>query len=301
VAADPEIVVLSEIYGHTATQTRVLMQSWIPDRTWRVVENVTSPDVKIAAAHPILGTWEMDGNLAALVDTTSSLGTTSLVIGAHLPCCDDDEGRQAESDRIMAFVRDAKTPGGEFDLEDGAPIFIAGDLNLVGAARQFRTLTTGDIADEGTYGPDFEPDWDDTPLANVIPRQTELRMGYTWRNDNSTFWPGQLDKIIYTDSAVAHGRSFTIYTPEMSPANLSAYGLFNTDSLASDHLLLTSDFRVVVRCPADIDESGAVDFGDLLMLLSAWGPCEACPEDLDGDDEVEFDDLLLLLAAWGPC
>ncbi len=27
-------------------------------------------------------------------------------------------------------------------------------------------------------------------------------------------------------------------------------------------------------CPADLDESGAVDFGDILAVLAAWGPCE---------------------------
>ncbi len=59
---------------------------------------------------------------------------------------------------------------------------------------------------------------------------------------------------------------------------------------------------VAAPCPADLDDSGDVGFPDLLMVLSAWGPCdEDCPEDLDGSKDVGFDDLLLLLAAWGPC
>ena len=53
-------------------------------------------------------------------------------------------------------------------------------------------------------------------------------------------------------------------------------------------------------CPADIDESGDVDFDDLLRILAAWGN-EGGPEDLDGSGHVSFNDLLLLLAAWGPC
>jgi hypothetical protein len=53
-------------------------------------------------------------------------------------------------------------------------------------------------------------------------------------------------------------------------------------------------------CPADLDGSGDVGFGDLLLLLAAWGPC-CCPEDLDGSGDVGFGDLLLLLASWGPC
>ncbi len=55
-------------------------------------------------------------------------------------------------------------------------------------------------------------------------------------------------------------------------------------------------------CPADLDDSGAVDFGDILAVLSAWGPCEGdCPEDLDYSGDVGFSDLLIVLGSWGPC
>lgn len=55
-------------------------------------------------------------------------------------------------------------------------------------------------------------------------------------------------------------------------------------------------------CPGDVDGDGAVGFGDIVSLLSAWGPCgPPCPQDIDGSGAVTFADLLLLLAAWGPC
>jgi hypothetical protein len=54
-------------------------------------------------------------------------------------------------------------------------------------------------------------------------------------------------------------------------------------------------------CPADVDDSGAVDTGDLLSLLGAWGACPGCPQDIDGDGFVAVPDLLDLLATWGPC
>ncbi len=53
-------------------------------------------------------------------------------------------------------------------------------------------------------------------------------------------------------------------------------------------------------CPADLDGSGSVDFGDILAILSAWGN-KGGPEDLDGSGVVDFGDLLIVLAAWGPC
>ena len=54
-------------------------------------------------------------------------------------------------------------------------------------------------------------------------------------------------------------------------------------------------------CSGDFDGSGSVDFSDLLVLLSAWGPCAACAEDLDGSGNVDFSDLLALLTVWGDC
>lgn len=52
----------------------------------------------------------------------------------------------------------------------------------------------------------------------------------------------------------------------------------------------------------DLDNDGVVGASDLLLLLSAWGPCddcEACPSDLDFDCQVGASDLLQLLANWG--
>ena len=55
------------------------------------------------------------------------------------------------------------------------------------------------------------------------------------------------------------------------------------------------------NCAEDLDGSGAVDFPDLIQLLSAFGPCDGCPEDLNGSGAVEFDDLIALLSVWGNC
>jgi len=54
-------------------------------------------------------------------------------------------------------------------------------------------------------------------------------------------------------------------------------------------------------CFADLDGSGAVDSGDLLQVLGAWGECVGCPQDLNGDGVVDSQDLLSLLGVWGPC
>jgi hypothetical protein len=55
-----------------------------------------------------------------------------------------------------------------------------------------------------------------------------------------------------------------------------------------------------MACPADLDESGDVDIGDLLVLLGEWG-ASGGEADLDADGVVDVGDLLILLGDWGPC
>ncbi|MCP3903936.1 MAG: hypothetical protein GY715_09910 [Planctomycetes bacterium] len=54
--------------------------------------------------------------------------------------------------------------------------------------------------------------------------------------------------------------------------------------------------------PEDLDGDGDVDFGDILVLISMWGPCpplpEPCPADLNGNGIVDFGDILLIIGAW---
>ena len=53
-------------------------------------------------------------------------------------------------------------------------------------------------------------------------------------------------------------------------------------------------------CPADVDDDGVVDFGDLLLILGAFGDLGG-PADVDASGTVDFGDLLLTLGAFGPC
>ncbi len=57
---------------------------------------------------------------------------------------------------------------------------------------------------------------------------------------------------------------------------------------------------IAAPCPGDIDGNGAVEFGDILAILAAWGN-KGGPEDLDGSGFVDIGDLLIVLGSWGPC
>ncbi len=55
-----------------------------------------------------------------------------------------------------------------------------------------------------------------------------------------------------------------------------------------------------VPCVGDIDGSGALDFGDILAILAAWGNAGG-PEDVDGSGSVDFGDVVFVLGGWGDC
>ncbi len=295
-AVNADIYNFQEIYNHSDQEVAELVESWVPlgaGESWSAIGN---NDCRTVSRFPILESWTLSGNLAVHIDTQSTLGRELLIINAHLPCCANDTGRQAEIDEILAFLRDAQNPGGAIHLSSDTAIFITGDLNLVNLSQQLTSLLTGDIVNEGTHGPDFDPDWDGSFLTNVVPRQTEKRMGYTWRNDNSSFWPGHLDYVIYTDSVVELARQYVLYTPEMSATVLSQYGLQASDSEASDHIIFCTDFRPAATGPlfmrGNCNADGGFNITDAVYALGAlFGslgsvPCEAA---CDGNGDELFD------------
>ncbi len=240
-AIEPDVIAFQEIYDHTATQTRQLIESFLGG-SWEA-ERIS--DKVLLTRSSILGHWSIaDGRAGAfLISPQGDFTADMLVINAHLNCCGADAERQQQCDAIMAFVRDAQVPGGDLDLTPENPIVITGDMNFVGLRRQLVTLMTGDIVDNDTYGPDFAPDWDGSDLADLRSRQPTEPMGYTWYKEWSTYWPGRLDFIIYTDSNLATGVQAIMQTQFMPPEYLTEYGLLASDSYnASDHLAYFADF-----------------------------------------------------------
>ncbi len=236
----PDIIAFQEIYDHSAFDVAQLLNDWMPlgqGRSWFV--DKFDPDVILASKYPILNSVRLDGNAAFLVENGE---TQLLIINAHLPCCDNDAGRQEEVDRIMSFIRESKLGNTDIPLAADVPIIIAGDLNFVGLNNQRKTMLEGDIANELLFGADFAPDWDGSGMQYVRFMVTGLPLSYTWINNFSSFGPGRLDYIIYTDAVMRLDNSFALSTKYLDPQLRSQYGLLPDDEEASDHLLITADF-----------------------------------------------------------
>jgi endonuclease/exonuclease/phosphatase family metal-dependent hydrolase len=243
-AIDPDVICFQEIWSHTARDAADQVSLALPGTTW-YGENTNEGFV--ISRYPIIESQEIDkaGNYWALVDLPDDRYDVDLsIVSAHPACCNKEEERQEELDAIAAWLRDLVTPGGK-DLPPGTPIVVAGDMNLVGGARQVRTLIAGEIANETAFGPSHPADWDGTPLADAEPRHAGGRDTYTWRDATGSFAPGRLDYIVYSDGVARQENAFVLVTEELDAVTLERYGLRAGDTIdASDHLPVVADLTL---------------------------------------------------------
>jgi len=238
-ALDPDILAVQEAWGDQ-DEIAMLMAEWIPG-TWYVSSEWGGNYV--ISRFPILEETVLissNRSMAVYLDIEAELCHNLLVINSHFSCCSANKERQQEMDELMSVMREWMKPDswmGPFYLEVDTPILHVGDFNLVGNRQQLVTLTEGDIVDEDSYGEDFGPDWDGSFITDLFSHQTDIRMGYTWRYDESSFSPGKLDYILYMDSVLEIARHYVLNTMAMSEQELTQYGLEEWDVyLASDHM-----------------------------------------------------------------
>lgn len=238
-ALDPDIIGFQEIYDNNTASTRALIESFLPNSTWYAAG--VFPDIKLISKYPIQRSSSLDGNGVFLLD----LGAfKALVVVAHLPCCENDSGRQKEIDRIMGFVRDSKNGLTDYNITYKDAIIIMGDMNFVGDRQQVKTLISGEIVNKNLYGTSFTPDWDESDLEDTKAYTTGLPTVFTWYSQSSNFSPGRLDYIVYTGSNLQLENAFGLFTSTLSNQLLEAHGLLSKDVLsASDHIPVVADFR----------------------------------------------------------
>ncbi len=65
---------------------------------------------------------------------------------------------------------------------------------------------------------------------------------------------------------------------------------------------MVSTAAVQGDCTADANQDGVVNANDILIALSAWGPCQApCGSDTDDSGTVDVIDVLAIIDGWGDC
>ena len=272
-ALDPDVIGLQEFDPAYASELVSLMNESVslPDgQTWSV--HIVS-DNALISRHPMnyrsgsrvvpfplpqLGLPDFSyGFAAALIEMPKTAnGDGLLVITMHNKSGASDDYvrlRQVQSDFMIRWLRELRSPDSATQIPDLTPIVVVGDMNvLAGVSTQaYETLVNGDIVDEQTFGGDAAPDWDGTALVDAMPSLN--RDGghyYTWRNDDMEFPPGALDRILYSDSVMSVDQAFVLDTTSLTDNELSGLGLDRKDVLYGgtagiyDHLPLVMDFRL---------------------------------------------------------
>ena len=261
-ALDPDIIALQE---HSEwNEIGDIISSWFPENTW--YQGYTFRDLVVLSKYPIINQANLissERTMCALLQTDDPINPYLLILNSHFSCCDNDDDRQEQVDELVQVLREWRlNDNGPFDLPEGTPMFHVGDFNFVGYREQIETVTAGNIQDEGNYGNDFPLDWDGTAITDLFSRQTHKRMAYTWRSDGSSFNPGKLDYVLYTDSNLSILNHFVLNTLAMPDSVLNEWELEAEDTNeASDHLPRIVDFMVT-----DLGITGELDLPQQYIL-----------------------------------
>lgn len=251
-ALQPDLIGFSEIYIGTAEQVAAAMDDILPiEGGWYTAKvfhdgGGGGNDLVLASRYPIIDAQPVifRDNRATrtgvfTVDLRPDFDTDMMVFVSHPNCCTSNLLRQEQLDAKMAFLRDWKAAP---TTVPGTPFMHIGDMNLVTFEHQRRTILHGEIVN-APFLPSFAPDWDGTSLRDLKPLVTGAPMTFTWYDESSAFSPGRLDYIIYSGATLESLNGFSLFTPTMTPEELSHYGLLANDVIAaSDHLPIVGDF-----------------------------------------------------------
>jgi len=238
-----DIMCFQEIYDHDGEDLLIHLNStgaidtdkdqWYASKDGR--------DLITLSKYPIKFHRELEGNSFVVIDKD---GQDVIIFNCHLPCCDNDFGRQDEIDVLLFYLRRSMEGTSDYPILSNTPYMILGDMNFVGFASQVNSLKTGDISNNNTYGPDFEMDWDGSELTDLAPRTTGTSSSFTWYNPNGSFSAGRLDYLLYTDAVLETNNNYVLNTTQLSESELQENGFNANDVLiASDHFPIVSDFK----------------------------------------------------------
>jgi len=240
-STNPDIIAFQEIYDHSSAQTADLIETFLPSdagETW--YHEKVGADIILVSRYPIIFDDWVSGNGIFVLDVD---GKEVSILNVHLPCCENDQGRDEEIDGILRYWRNIMNGNETHNLDPNSPLFIVGDFNLVGDGQQLDRLLTGNIKNNSVFGPDFEPDWFSGNLIDAAPVAVNSNLAYTWYNEFSSYTGGRLDYILYTPSSIYEVNKYVIDTRIMSQGDLFLSGLSQTDSQdCSDHLMVVTDW-----------------------------------------------------------
>ncbi len=241
-AVKADVYCFQEVYDHDEDDVYQLLQDLSiidPGEIWYRVKH--GPDIITLSRYPIVFEQNIGNNGAVVIDHQDR---EVLIINTHYPCCENDFGREIEIDQILQFIRRSKNNQSDYFLEEGTPYIFCGDMNLVGFGSQLQSMIDGNIKDNSFFGPDVDLDWDGNGMMDLRPLTTGFTSAFTWYNPFGSFYPGRLDFIIYTDSAIKSVNSFVLNSRGLNQSEQINFQINDDYSFtSSDHMPVVSDFK----------------------------------------------------------
>lgn len=252
-AVDADIYCFQEVYNRSALNLQEHLENLgILDMSFTWYAAKDGPDLITVSKYPIIDHQEVDGNSVVKISLPES---DLIVFNCHLPCCDNDNGRNSEIDAILGFLGASRRRENNFQIEEKSPLIILGDMNFVGQSSQLRRLMNGDIVSNFIYGPDIDMDYGNGPLEDLKPYTCNTHGVYTWLNDSSSFPAGRLDYMMFTGSVLESINSYVLDTRVLTTQVLNTNTLEAKDSeTASDHLPMIADFRLTSMSTGSLHE-----------------------------------------------
>ncbi|MEM1423414.1 MAG: endonuclease/exonuclease/phosphatase family protein [Planctomycetota bacterium] len=249
-AADPDVICFQEQSTRDTTIAGILndLDPRGDGLPWNVI---AFGDTATCSPYPL--TLVDFGSEHVAVEVDTGAGDTIVVFNTHPRCCGfagspEDQSRIAamqEKAGQIANIRAAQYPG----IDPQAPVVVIGDWNLVGSNTPLEVLTD-------QAGPALA-DW---PILNLAKPSIT-----TWRSlSGLSFSPGRLDLVADDPSRLLRRNGYVLNTQDLDQPTLDRLGLLATDALASDHLLMVTDYGF--RPQGDVTGDSAFDAEDLYAL-----------------------------------
>ncbi|MEO1717406.1 MAG: endonuclease/exonuclease/phosphatase family protein [Planctomycetota bacterium] len=237
-AIEPDVICVQEWYDQTPASLEAWFNEQLPiSGTWRAftsegrgVAVVTRFDATAFGPDAVIVTPEGEDRTVRVASALLDTPAGSLVVSSvHLKCCGSLGGRED-------MLRSAEAAGIADMLQQqladpsGTAVVIAGDYNLVGGTAPLETMVAG-------------LDSDGSDLGVVDARGLGDPTMYTWTQPTSSFLPGRLDYVAYSDARLGVERSFVFDPARLDAESRGSLNLGDTDGRASDHLPIVVDFR----------------------------------------------------------
>lgn len=230
--------------------------------------NLTNP----SSTQPIFRSWSSTSSPIRTFPRLSDLVTNSTTIGEHMP----------DYTRSMTFrcsVRDNVAGGGAFNDDQMS-------FTVYGNSGPFVVNSPGNILQGNS---EVELTWDvaGTDVNPINCSDVQILM--------STNGGYDFDVVLLESTPNSGSASITL--PNID-SNLVR---FKVKAIGNIFFDITNVSSVIVfnegpDCPGDVNGNGAIEVGDVLLVLSEFGCTSQCTADVDGDGQVTVSDILTLLS-----